>query len=278
MTKITTIKKPNFLVIGAQKSGTTWLYKFFLSRNDVYVPKKRKELAFFDVKANYANLGEEGYLKYFAEVENEVAIGEVTPGYLWVSSENQEWGSIDDFRKEIPQRVKIHLGESIKLIALLRNPIDRAISGFMHHKKMGRINDQEKMPEVWNRHGILHIGFYGAHLREWAKVFSQKNFYIATYESFFKQESKRKELCDFLGVNRLNTNRIADKIIHSGLGFDRVKNEAIDKSHQIILNEEDIFKLRKIYSDDVKNLTSEWKLDITDWDQDFNSSMLKSPN
>ncbi|MFW6086905.1 MAG: hypothetical protein ACODAG_06855 [Myxococcota bacterium] len=77
---------PNFLVIGAQKAGTTWLDQFLRTRPDIYVPPTRKEIWYFDVKARYEALGLKGYAEYFESVSREKSIGEVTPGYLPLST------------------------------------------------------------------------------------------------------------------------------------------------------------------------------------------------
>ena len=48
-----TSRLPNFLVSGAQKSGTTWIHTFLAKRPDVFVPASRKELMFFDIESNF---------------------------------------------------------------------------------------------------------------------------------------------------------------------------------------------------------------------------------
>src|SRR5688572_26171231 len=77
------MRDPNFLVIGAQKSGTTWLAEMLRQHPDVYTSPK-KELHYFDLKANYA-LGIDWYRQQFAGETGQRAIGECTPNYLWVS-------------------------------------------------------------------------------------------------------------------------------------------------------------------------------------------------
>ena len=130
------IKLPNFIVIGAPKSGTTSLFYYLGQHPDIYLPV-RKELHFFSYeelsKRNHGpgdaeivgNLCAtyEQYVAHYRDVKTERAIGEVSPSYLYYSAS--------------AERIYSMLG-SIKIIAILRNPIDKAYSQYMHLKRDGR--------------------------------------------------------------------------------------------------------------------------------------------
>ncbi len=104
---------PNFLVIGAEKSGTTWLKHVLNEHPDIFVPPI-KEVHFFDKDENFEK-GIKWYSSFFAE-NREKCCGEITPGYLANSSI-----SAQRIRKMFPE---------VKIIAILRNPVDRAISNY----------------------------------------------------------------------------------------------------------------------------------------------------
>jgi len=75
---------PNFMLIGAQKCGTSWLAAMLRQHPDIFVPEK-KELHFFNLKSNYAR-GIEWYRKQFDGWSGQKLVGDCTPNYLWEQS------------------------------------------------------------------------------------------------------------------------------------------------------------------------------------------------
>ncbi|MCK0770244.1 sulfotransferase domain-containing protein [Chromohalobacter canadensis] len=257
------MQKPNFLCIGAQKSGTTWLHHWFSQREDLYVPSK-KELMFFDVEANYRK-GSEWYYNFFEDVKKETVIGEVTPGYMWVSSSYPEWNPPSEFRQAIPERIYANLGPNVKIVAILRNPIDRAMSAFMHHKKKNRINESERFFDVAHKFGIVHMGFYYAHLLRYLETFSSNNIHVVSYEEFFSNSEARRDLSKFLTGIADDGSQYLAKGVHRGLGFTRGVNGVMDNQENKIADRTDIEKLTSLYSDDVAHLREQFKIDTSKW-------------
>lgn len=110
---------PNFLIVGAAKSGTTSLYKYLKQHPDIFMPE-RKEPCFFvgdPSGLTYQIKKEKYYRKLFATVQNESAIGEASTAYL--------------YDNEAPKRIIEYLGK-IKIIILLRNPIEAVYSLYNH--------------------------------------------------------------------------------------------------------------------------------------------------
>jgi len=125
---------PNFLIIGAPKSGTTSLAQYLGQHPEVYISPKKEPyfFAFENEQVDFLGPGIQGkdhiinsavvvdleeYRRLFQGVSNEVAIGEASTLYL-------------SFPKAA-ERIKYHIPD-VKLIAILRDPADRAYSGFMH--------------------------------------------------------------------------------------------------------------------------------------------------
>lgn len=115
------MKKPNFIIIGAGKCGTTSLYEYINQHPDVCMSEP-KEPCFFDSQQHDRGL-EYYWNKYFKGWAGQKAIGEATPSYLPAP-----------FASE---RIKNALPDA-KLIAILRNPIDRSYSGWWMMFSSGR--------------------------------------------------------------------------------------------------------------------------------------------
>ena len=107
---------PNFMCLGAAKSGKTTLYDILKQHPDIYLPSF-KEPHFFDIHDNYNN-GIDWYMKNYYSKSNFKAIGDFTPSYF--------------FEKEAPKRIYDALSKDIKFIVILRHPVDRAYSHYLH--------------------------------------------------------------------------------------------------------------------------------------------------
>lgn len=108
--------KPNFLIIGAQKCGTTSLH-YYLRQHPLFSGSSPKELHFFDEKINFGR-NYDWYESQFLGPKNRFYF-ESTPAYL--------------YRPGVAE--KIHsFSEDIKLIALLRDPVKRAYSAYNHYR------------------------------------------------------------------------------------------------------------------------------------------------
>jgi sulfotransferase family protein len=116
---------PNFLIIGAMKSGTTALYYYLEQHPEIYMsPVKEPNFFSSQEQENAADAVThiEAYQHLFRGVSGERAIGEASPSYLY------EPGATAEIRRYVPEA---------KLIAILRNPIDRAYSHFLHMVRSG---------------------------------------------------------------------------------------------------------------------------------------------
>jgi Sulfotransferase domain len=117
---------PTFIIIGAQKSATRWLRTNLGRHPDIFTA--RSELSFWNNARRVERLGFDGYREQFVGWNGEPIVGEATPGYMiW---------------RHHPARVAQRLKEQhpdVRLIAVLRNPIDRAQSAMLHHIRRQRL-------------------------------------------------------------------------------------------------------------------------------------------
>ncbi len=113
------MRLPQFLIIGAQRCGTTSLF-LYLSQHPAVAPPSQKEIHYFDL---YYDKGSDWYAQQFPAVISVASVtGEASPYYL--------------FHPHVPLRVRTLLPD-VKLIVLLRNPSDRAYSHFHHEVRLG---------------------------------------------------------------------------------------------------------------------------------------------
>jgi hypothetical protein len=114
---------PTFLVIGTNKAGTTTLYDVLKRHPQVFLPY-RKELHFFNNDANYAK-GVDWYVRsFFRKAAGYPARGDVTPAYLY-------WGA-----RVIPRIQHVYGGDPPRMIAILRDPVERAYSRYWHQRRL----------------------------------------------------------------------------------------------------------------------------------------------
>ena len=94
-------RRPDFIIPGASKSGTTSLYYYLNEHDNIFLPEK-KELRFFDKNKNYSK-GREYYEKMFSKSSGQEAVGEASPPYFnhgiiydGQSYKDYEWSPHDD--------------------------------------------------------------------------------------------------------------------------------------------------------------------------------------
>ncbi len=182
---------PDFLIIGTQKGGTTSLYNYLIQHPQV-LPAAQKEVHFFDFNFHQSI---DWYREQFPpqSPEKPMLTGEASPYYL--------------FHPLVPQRVK-DLVPTVKLIVLLRNPVDRAWSHYNHEVRWGfealsfaeaiaqeperLAGEVEKMFADQNHYSYNHQhytylsrGIYISQLKKWLKLFPREQFLILKSEEFY---------------------------------------------------------------------------------------------
>jgi hypothetical protein len=176
--------KPNFLVVGAAKSGTTWLYYCLKEHPEIYVSIP-KELNFFSNDSNYYK-GYKWYTSYFEKVSSENAIGELSPSYM--------------YPPQVPKRI-YEFNPDIKLIFILRNPIDRAYSDYCMNLDHG-VFTRDIDNEMTTSSRIVHQGLYFKQIQEYLKYFPREQLLITFYDDLnIHPELFLKTVYSFLEVD-----------------------------------------------------------------------------
>ncbi len=120
-------RKPDFLIIGAQKAGTTWLWAMLNQHPGVQLPET-KEIHFFGGSETYA-AGLDAYLAHFEGIPENRVTGEASTAMFfdrvpyWYNKGREL--VYDDALPPVPELVRRDLGE-VKIIVVLRDPVRRA--------------------------------------------------------------------------------------------------------------------------------------------------------
>ncbi|MDP8219412.1 MAG: sulfotransferase domain-containing protein [Candidatus Theseobacter exili] len=191
---------PDFMIIGAQKAGTTSMYKY-LVKHPCIGSCLFGETHFFDLQYSkglyyYRAMFPTVFSKWYKSLKGQRFItGESCPYYL--------------FHPHIPKRV-FEAIPAIKIIVLLRNPIDRAYSSYQHQVRKGRekntfeqaidiemrdfdnetnklINDPFYCSEKHRHFFYLSRGRYSEQIRRWMKFFPREQFLFIKSEHFFEK-------------------------------------------------------------------------------------------
>lgn len=202
---------PDFLYIGTYRTGSTWLYKVLSRHPDIFLPNE-KETMFFNI---YYDRGIAWYEKFFKSAENEQMRGEICPSYL--TSPNAAKRIYD-------------CTPNVKLIAVLRNPIEQVKSMYKLWIMRGKVN--LPLEEVLSKKEILLDNvMYFKNLSRYLEYFDKEKLLILLYD-YLQNDSREflSHIYKFLGVrysypyyagDRENISRkprfsFIDKLIASG--------------------------------------------------------------
>lgn len=180
---------PNFLVLGAQKAGSSWFTQNLRQHPEVFMPLD--ELNFF--AGGRFELGPEWYRDQFTAATGESRIGEGTPGYL--------------YRERAPDRIAALLGTDVKLIASIRHPVDRAYSAFWRILAGGEIPADAEFLDYFDRdeRGIRTRGDYAAQIARYRDRFPSGNLrvYVVENDLGANGATTLRDAYEFLGVDPL---------------------------------------------------------------------------
>ena len=186
---------PDFLGLGTQKGGTTTLHWLLTQHQQVHLPDC-KEVQYFT--QNY-DQGEVWYREHFRGATPQQRCGEITPFYL--------------FHPEAPSRIHTLLPQA-KLIVLLRDPVERAISQYFHSRKRGfeplELGDAiaaepsrlaSRDPFSQQKHSYVSRSRYLEQLNRYEDLFHCDQLLILRSEDLFeKMEWIWPRLLDFIGL------------------------------------------------------------------------------
>lgn len=178
--------RPNLIIAGAQKAGTTTLATRLAAHPQIYMPPE-KELNFFSKSNWYLEI--DAYLRRYARAGEYAYRLDATPGYLWTNRLDTRFVETPRPDKPpIPESIKSFLGPNTKILVILRHPSLRAISAFFHQFRMGRLTTEDRIRHLPKKFGLIDIGFYSDHIENYTKVFSLDGVRVFFLEKYAKNK------------------------------------------------------------------------------------------
>src|SRR6266566_8965754 len=243
------IERLGFILAGAQKSGTTALH-YFLSKHPDITMGDQQEMHFFDDEEIFS--GEVNYEllhKHFPPISPSTIAGECTPIYIyWKPAMERIW-------KYNPK---------IKLLIILRNPLERAFAHWNMQRFKGRepLNFLDAVKEEKNRaneaaplqsrrYSYVDRGFYAEQIARLFKLFPREQMKVVKFEEF--KEHQRETLASifsFLGCKPLHSVRSKDRNI---------------VPYQRAMNWEERVFLYNLFAEDIANVEQMLGWDCSDW-------------
>lgn len=311
-------KLPTFLIVGAVKAGTTSLHEYLQQHPQIFMSPVKETNYFSDAdmlfehfnldyrqdistdidkylegpmnkKIHIAHVRTwQQYCKLFRDVSNETVIGEVSNSYLFLPSTAAE------IKKRLPE---------IKIVMILRNPVERLYSQFLMNLKLGKIkeknllkeieNDQQKQIKGWGvSHLYLEVGMYYEQVKRYLEVFDASSIKIILYDDYKRNaHAVMQDLFSFLGADDSFTLDMSAKYNEAGMprfgklnyfltqsGIytlskkivpenlkQKVKNMFYSKENIPKITEEEKTYLKEYYYNDIMNLEQLISRDLTGW-------------
>ena len=195
----------NFFIVGTSKSGTTTLFETLRKHPGIFIPR-RKECRYFSCmpvsfsgrpprSSNYVVQSLEEYRKLFKGAEPGQLCGDISPDYLYYY-ENAVPKILDEINAQVP------------IIVVLRNPIDRAYSNYLHHVREGReklsfdvaLNaEKERRAANWAwGYSYVDIGLYSEQVKAYMDYFER--VLLLLFEEDIVTGQATGKILDFLNL------------------------------------------------------------------------------
>lgn len=247
----------NYLICGTQKGGTSALYDYFIKHPEIYIYKK-KEAHFFNHNGFFDGSKEisESYDYYhslFPEYKSYNVIGEATPCYMYLY--------------DIPRRIWEY-NPNMKIIIILRNPIERAYSHWSMNKFWQKPawekdsfwyciqneleHHRKKLPYQCTIRSYLDRGFYCWQIRRLWHYFSKENVHIIRNEDLrYNHQETLNRVFDFLNVSHYEMEHESNFVLKPPVEMTRV-----EKNYLKYVYEYEIKQLERMIDWDCSNWLS----------------------
>lgn len=185
MTRRRAERRPNFLFVGADKAGSSWLHSVLMTHPEIFLAPE-KDLYFFD---RYFGRGLDWYARHFEAATPEAAIiGEICHDYL--------------YSPPAAERIAASLPD-VRVMVCLREPVERAMSSYLNMRRAGWVSSDFATALDEHPH-LLEHGRYGAHLARFAAHLPRERIYLGFFDDLQRNPQLFLDgVLTWLGVDRL---------------------------------------------------------------------------
>jgi len=179
------VNKPDFIGVGAARCATTWISQCLNAHPDIYMANGDGKTYFFN---RYYEQGIKEYKKFFTNAPTHSIKGEQTETYL--------------FDDEVPFRIAQNFPDA-KIIAIFRNPVERAFSTYLHLVRDGFLKPNTFEVEIQLKDKIfIRDNLYYDRLKPYFDLFPKENIHVQLYDNIKKDPKEcLRNLYDFIGVD-----------------------------------------------------------------------------
>jgi len=195
-------KRPRFIIIGAQKCGTTWLWEMLKQHPETDL-RVSKDIHFFSLSRVYSK-GLDWYFGRFSHLDSSKVIGDVSASYFcdYVQIDNLE----NDYSLPVVPELITTALPNVKIIVILRDPVSRAISAYYHHMRRRQYSPFLDLRKADLKHPNLRIvqrGHYERFMKVWKSYIPTARMRILIFEEdvLLSPDQAIKETYDFLNLD-----------------------------------------------------------------------------
>jgi len=284
-------KGPSFFIIGAQKSGTTWLWHMLNQHPGTSLGKK--EIHYYGSSELYAK-GDDWYYNHFADLDPDKVIGEASTSYFYDripyfynKSRHLEF---DESLPVLPKLINRSVPHA-KYIVTLRDPVRRAISAYSHWMKRGKFSPTlglKKLATQYPKLRIVEFGLYAEKIEVWQKYIPTERFRLMLFEKQIIRNYQQtlEDTYDYLDLDPNFQPHHPGKSTHKSWGWTRIvfnyyggkiyKNMGESRAGRLLdrcnvlknfaVKRKDIEFLRSIYLPEKEKISTLTGLDLSCWD------------
>ncbi|MFW5891413.1 MAG: sulfotransferase domain-containing protein, partial [bacterium] len=260
-------KKLDIIIIGGMKCGSTTLHKYLEKHHNIYMSYPLKEPRYylpFEVAKRYFDKAtslrvesrEDLYKNYMLKnYNNEKLFGESSTDYT--NTDNA-------VKYNIPLKISED-NPNIGILYIIRNPLDRIVSTYLHNKKKGRLQDfsfsNYIKKDIEGSNFVLKTSMYYYQISNYLKYFPNEQIKIIIFEEFIKNTKEiMNEVFDFLGIERIDN--IAYNEAHNVS-----KNRSLFDEDELKFDDEYYESFIDIINEDVKKMSDFLGRDLFEiWD------------
>ncbi|MFM9986435.1 MAG: sulfotransferase family protein [Flavobacteriales bacterium] len=205
------LKLPDFMLAGAAKCGTTSIYQYLQHHPRIYIPEIKEPFyfSFDDQEPTYTSKRfkskvvwqQDEYLKLYKHLEEHIKLGDASTSYLYTAATTIKH----------MQRVYGERSRDVRIMLILRNPVDRAFSHYTHlvrngleplsfEKALDEAVIEERKMAMWG-YDYINYGHYYESIKLFKNHFHNIRIYL--FEDLAQPQMLINDLCDFLEVNRI---------------------------------------------------------------------------